>query len=40
MIVQNIDKYIASFPENIQVLMQKLRTTIKKAAPDAIEKIS
>ena len=40
MIVQNIDEYIASFPENIQVLMQKLRTTIKKAAPNAIEKIS
>lgn len=38
--MQNIDEYIASFPENIQVLMKKLRTTIKKAAPDAIEKIS
>lgn len=38
--MQNIDEYIASFPENIQVLLDKLRKTIKKAAPDAIEKIS
>lgn len=37
---QNIDEYIAGFPEDIQILMEKLRTAIKKAAPEATEKIS
>ncbi|NDV95328.1 hypothetical protein D0T84_10400 [Dysgonomonas sp. 521] len=37
---QNIDEYIAAFPGDIQVLMEKLRAAIKKAAPEATEKIS
>ena len=37
---QNIDEYIAGFPENVQALMHQLRETINKAAPDAKEKIS
>ena len=36
----SIDEYIATFPENVQKIMQQLRTTIKAAAPDAGEKIS
>ena len=36
----SIDDYIATFPEDVQVILQKLRATIKAAAPDAEEKIS
>ena len=36
----SIDEYIASFPEDIQKIMNQLRETIKAAAPDAEEKIS
>jgi uncharacterized protein YdhG (YjbR/CyaY superfamily) len=35
-----IDEYIASQPEDIQALLEKVRKTIKKAAPKAVEKIS
>lgn len=35
-----IDNYIATFPEETQVLLKQLRATIKKVAPDAIEVIS
>ena len=35
-----IDEYIASQPEEIQSVLKKIRKTIKKAAPEAIEKIS
>lgn len=36
----SIDEYIATFPEEIQKLLEELRATIKAAAPDAEEKIS
>jgi uncharacterized protein YdhG (YjbR/CyaY superfamily) len=36
----NIDEYIAGFPEDVRALLEKVRATIKKAAPDAEEKIS
>jgi len=35
-----VDEYIAGFPPSIQERMNKIRTIIKKAAPDANEKIS
>jgi uncharacterized protein YdhG (YjbR/CyaY superfamily) len=35
----NIDEYIASFPENIQIILEKMRSTIQAAAPNAIEGI-
>jgi len=35
----NIDKYITSFPKDIQKILQSLRATIRKAAPDAKESI-
>ena len=37
--VTTIDQYIAGFPEDIQAKLQKVRTTIHKAAPKAEEKI-
>ena len=36
----DIDAYIASFPQDVQERLQKLRATIRKAAPDAEETIS
>lgn len=35
-----IDQYIAAFPESTQALLQQVRETIRKAAPDAEECIS
>ncbi|MBA4317631.1 MAG: hypothetical protein C0412_04445 [Flavobacterium sp.] len=35
-----IDEYIGSFPLEVQKILQELRIVIKKAAPDAEEKIS
>ena len=32
-----IDDYIADFPDEVQVLLEKVRATIRKAAPDAEE---
>jgi len=37
---QSIDEYIATFPEETQKVLEKIRATIKAAAPDAKEKIS
>jgi uncharacterized protein YdhG (YjbR/CyaY superfamily) len=37
---KNIDEDIAGFPKEVQEKLQKVRTTIKKAAPDAEETIS
>ena len=37
---ENIDEYIAGFPDDIQGKLQKIRMTIRKAAPQAEEKIS
>jgi uncharacterized protein YdhG (YjbR/CyaY superfamily) len=36
----NIDEYIAGFPKEVQDILEKLRVTIKKAAPDAKETIN
>ena len=37
---QTIDDYIQSFPSDIQKILQKVRNTIRKAAPGAVEVIS
>jgi len=37
---QSIDDYIKPFPENIQIILESVRQTIKKAAPKAEEAIS
>ncbi len=33
----NIDEYIASFPRDVQAVLNEIRKTINKAAPDAEE---
>jgi uncharacterized protein YdhG (YjbR/CyaY superfamily) len=37
---KTIDEYIANFPQEIQTLLQQIRTTIKEAAPEADETIN
>ncbi|MFH1119244.1 MAG: DUF1801 domain-containing protein [Bacteroidota bacterium] len=37
---QEIDKYIAGFPEDVQQRLNLVRETIRLAAPEATEKIS
>ena len=37
---KTIDEYIAGFPQDIQEILEKIRATIKEAAPDAEETIS
>jgi uncharacterized protein YdhG (YjbR/CyaY superfamily) len=37
---RNIDEYIAGSPEEVQPLLEQVRETIRKAAPDAEETIS
>jgi len=36
----SIDEYIATFPREIQTILEEIRATIKAAAPEAEEKIS
>lgn len=37
---KSINEYIQNEPKNIQIILKKLRATVKKAAPKAVEKIS
>jgi uncharacterized protein YdhG (YjbR/CyaY superfamily) len=37
---KNMDEYISSFPENVQVILDKLRKVIRESAPEAEEAIS
>lgn len=37
---ETIDQYIAGFPEDVRSILQKIRATIREAAPDAQETIS
>jgi uncharacterized protein YdhG (YjbR/CyaY superfamily) len=37
---KNIDEYIAAFPPEVQLILEKIRLTIRQAAPEAEEKIS
>jgi uncharacterized protein YdhG (YjbR/CyaY superfamily) len=39
-IPKTIDEYIAGFPLDVQDILQKIRATIRQAAPEAQEKIS
>jgi uncharacterized protein YdhG (YjbR/CyaY superfamily) len=36
----NVDAYIASFPKEVQAVLKKIRATIKRALPEASERIS
>jgi uncharacterized protein YdhG (YjbR/CyaY superfamily) len=38
--VKSVDEYIATYPENVQAILVRLRDTIRKAAPKAEEGIS
>jgi len=37
---KDIDEYIAGFPQDVQEILEKIRMTIRGAAPDAQETIS
>ncbi len=39
-IPRTIDEYIAAFPDDVQKILEKIRITIRKAAPNAEEAIS
>ena len=36
---RTVDEYIAGFPHDVQVILEQMRATIRKAAPDAEETI-
>ena len=36
---ETMDQYIAGFPKDVQKILEEIRRTIKKAAPDATETI-
>ena len=38
--IKSVEEYISAFPENIQLLLNKIRITIKETAPEAVESIS
>jgi uncharacterized protein YdhG (YjbR/CyaY superfamily) len=38
--MKEVDKYISTFPEDVQAVLSKIRATIKAAAPEAEETIS
>ena len=37
---KTIDEYIKTFPPDVQKILEKMRQTIRKAAPEAVEAIS
>jgi uncharacterized protein YdhG (YjbR/CyaY superfamily) len=37
---KDMDEYIAGFPKNVQAILERVRVTIRKAAPGAEETIS
>ena len=37
---KTIDEYIETFPEDVQKILERMRQTIRKAAPKAVEAIS
>jgi len=37
---ETIDEYIESFPENVQSGLEKLRETVREAAPEAAESVT
>ncbi len=38
-LINDIDTYISSFPDEVQIILEEIRTTIRQAAPDAVETI-
>src|SRR6267378_8571721 len=37
---ETINEYIESFPENVRTILERLRATVRQAAPEAVESIS
>ncbi len=37
---ESVDQYVSSFPEEVRVVLERVRLTIRNAAPDLDEKIS
>jgi uncharacterized protein YdhG (YjbR/CyaY superfamily) len=37
---KTMDEYISTFPEDVQSILQEMRQTIRRAAPEAMEAIS
>ena len=37
---RTIDEYTKTFPEDVQIILEKIRQTIREAAPEAVEAIS
>jgi uncharacterized protein YdhG (YjbR/CyaY superfamily) len=37
---QSVDNYIGGFPDDVQVVLEKIRATIRRAVPRSAEKIS
>jgi len=37
---RSVDEYIKTFPKEVQSILEKMRQTVKKAAPDVVEAIS
>jgi uncharacterized protein YdhG (YjbR/CyaY superfamily) len=38
--IKSIDRYIAGFPQDVQIILNKVRSAIQEAAPDAEETIN
>jgi uncharacterized protein YdhG (YjbR/CyaY superfamily) len=39
-IFETVEEYIESFPKNVQDILEKLRNTVRRTAPDSVESIS
>ncbi len=37
---ETINEYVEAFPESVRTILDKLRATVRKAAPEAVESIS
>lgn len=37
---KTIDEYISQFPEDVQTILEKIRSVIKESAPEATERVS
>ena len=37
---ETIDEYVEAFPAEVRIILEKLRDTIRQAAPEAVESIS
>jgi len=37
---ETMDEYIEAFPKNVRTILEKLRDTVRKAAPEAVELVS